>query len=138
MSLLHGETAVNFHNTYVDNDEHVLMKYDGRPPAGFNVQVGKDRDHHTIIFYYDRDGFFIAWGRMMDEGVYLGRDDDLNTICRPADPSLLSYDRRRILALKFNHTADFLQYKGDLPTIPDQVWLLYVVEKGEPMPRHSI
>jgi hypothetical protein len=136
MTWLHGETTITFHETYVDNDKHVLYKYDGCPPAGFNVQVGKDRDYHTIIFYYDRDGFFIAWGRVMGEGIHMGRSDDLNTICRPADRSLLSYDRRRIRALGFNHTADWLAYNGNLPTLVDQVWLSYVVVKGEEIPHY--
>ena len=114
---------ITFHEVYMDPDDHVRKKFGGRPPAGFNVPVGKDRFSNTVLFYYDRDGNFIAWARMMDPEIYLGSDDDLNKRCRPADRSLLSYDRRRIRALGFNHYTDWVQYTGSLPTLPDQVWL---------------
>jgi hypothetical protein len=124
---------INYHGTAVCHDEHVKQKFNGHPPAGFNVQVGYDRQMNTILFYYDRAGVYFGWGRMMDEDIHLGRNNNPNIICRPADRSLLSYDRRRIVALGFNHFFDWSTYSGGLPTRPDEVWLSYM-QKGEEMP----
>jgi hypothetical protein len=118
-------TTVCYHEESIDVEEHLHYVNDGVMVGGVNVRVGRDHFHNgdSIVYYFNDDGHYVAWGYMMDTGIKLAHGGDHVDDCWPADGSLLSHNRRRVKALRFNHTTDWLEYEGSLPTFPDGVWL---------------